>query len=47
MGARINDVNLESLIREGSGNDVFRFPQSKKPRMDFLRPYQSYERMIK
>ena len=37
MGARINDVNLESLIREGSGNDDFRFPKSKKPLMDFLR----------
>ncbi len=39
-GARINDINLESLIREGSGNDAFRFPMSKKPLTDFLRPYQ-------
>ncbi len=35
MGARINDINLESLIREGSGNDAFRFPQRKKPLMEF------------
>jgi len=28
------------LICEESGNDTFRFPRSKKPRMDFLRPYQ-------
>ena len=39
MGARINDINLESLIREGSGNRAFRFPRSKKPLTDFLRPY--------
>ena len=37
MGARINDINRESLIREGSENDVFHFPRSKKPLMDFLR----------
>ena len=37
MGARINDINLESLIREGSGNRAFRFPRSKKPLTDFLR----------
>ncbi len=28
-----------SLIREESENRVFHFPLSKKPRMDFLRPY--------
>ncbi len=37
MGARINDINLEALIREGSGNDAFRFPGSEKPLTDFLR----------
>jgi hypothetical protein len=37
-GARINDINRESLIREGSGNHAFRFPWSKKPLTDFLRP---------
>ncbi len=37
VGARVNDINLESLIREERGNDVFRFPRSKKPLTDFLR----------
>ncbi len=37
MGARINDINLESLIREGSGNRAFRFPRIKKPLKNFLR----------
>ena len=32
--------NLQSLICEESENDTFRFPWSKRPRMDFLRPYQ-------
>ena len=32
--------DVKSLIREESGNHVFRFPLSKKPIMDFLRPYQ-------
>ena len=30
---------VKSLIREESGNDDFHFPLSKKPIMDFLRPY--------
>ncbi len=29
------------MICEESENDTFRFPLSKKPRMDFLRPYQN------
>ena len=37
VGARINDINCESLIREGSENDAFHFPRSKKPLTDFLR----------
>jgi len=40
MGARINDLQRKSLICKESENDTFRFPWSKKPRMDFLRPYQ-------
>ena len=28
--ARINDGTCQSLIREGSENDAFRFPTSKK-----------------
>jgi hypothetical protein len=32
--------SLKSLIREGSENAIFRLPLSKKPRMDFLRPYR-------
>jgi len=39
-GAQINDWQLKSLICEESENDTFRFPWSKKPRMDFLLPYQ-------
>jgi hypothetical protein len=39
--AQINDWHFKSLICEESGNHAFRFPRSKKPRMDFLRPYQS------
>ncbi len=39
VGDRINDINRGSLIREGSENDAFHFPRSKKPRMDFLRQY--------
>jgi 3-oxoacyl-[acyl-carrier protein] reductase len=31
------------LIREESGNHVFRFPLSKKPIMDFLRPFHRKE----
>ncbi len=38
MGARINDINLESLIREERGNDAFPFPWSNKPLTDLLRP---------
>ncbi len=30
MGARINDINHESLIREGSVNDAFRGVKSHK-----------------
>ena len=40
MGAQINDLQRKLLICEESENDTFRFPWSKKPRMDFLRPYQ-------
>jgi hypothetical protein len=40
MGARINDLQRKLLICEESENATFRFPWSKKPRMDFLRPYQ-------
>ena len=32
--------NVMSLICKESENDTFRFPWSKKQRMDFLRPYQ-------
>jgi len=39
-GTQIGDLCSKLLICEESGNDVFRFPWSKKPRMDFLRPYQ-------
>jgi len=39
-GAQINDRQFQSLICEESGNDIFRFPWSKKPRMDFLRPFK-------
>jgi hypothetical protein len=46
MGARINDIDLESLIREGSGNRAFRFPRSKKPLTDFLRQ-QQFARKVK
>jgi len=37
---QVIDLRDKSLICEESGNDAFRFPWSKKPRMDFLRPYQ-------
>jgi hypothetical protein len=40
-GAQINDRQGKSLICEESENDTFRFPWSKKFRLDFLRPYQS------
>jgi hypothetical protein len=39
-GAQINDRHHKSLICEESENDIFRFPLSKKSRLDFLRPYQ-------
>ena len=42
-GAQINDGCCKSLICKESGNHAFRFPRSKKPRMDFLRPYQQLE----
>ena len=38
-GRQINDQRCKSLICEESENDTFRFGWSKKPRMDFLRPY--------
>jgi len=38
-GAQINDLRCKSLICEESENRVFHFSWSKKPRMDFLRPY--------
>jgi hypothetical protein len=38
--AQINEWYCKSLICEESGNDTFRFLKSKKPRMDFVRPYQ-------
>ncbi len=41
MGAQINDRQNRSLICEESENDTFRFPFSKKFRMNFLRGYQS------
>ncbi len=37
-GAQISDLRCKLLICEESENDIFRFPLSKKPRMDFLRP---------
>ncbi len=37
-GAQINDLLRKLLICEESENDTFRFPRSKKPWMDFLRP---------
>jgi hypothetical protein len=40
VGAQINDWQCKSLICEESENHTFRFPWSKKPLMDFLRPYQ-------
>jgi len=39
-GAQINDLHRKLLICKESENDTFRFPWSKKPLMDFLRPYQ-------
>ncbi len=42
MGARINDVNLESLIREGRENDAFRLPRSNKPFTDLLRQITTF-----
>ena len=45
-GAQINDVSCKSLICKESENDIFRFPFSKKPRMDFLRPYHSREEKL-
>ena len=41
-GAQINDRQCKSLICEESENDTFRIPWSKKPIMDFLRPYQKF-----
>ncbi len=35
VGARSDDINRESLIREGSENDAFRFPWSEKPLTGF------------
>ncbi len=42
-GAQINDRQCKSLICKESENDTFRFPWSKKSRLDFLRPYQVME----
>jgi len=39
-GAQIKNLNRKFLICKESENDTFRFPRSKKPRMDFLRPYK-------
>jgi hypothetical protein len=39
-GARINDGQCRSLIREERENDTFPLPLSKESRQDFLRPYQ-------
>ncbi len=39
-GAQINDLQCKLLICEESENDIFRFPLSKKPKMDFLQPYK-------
>ncbi len=39
-GAQINNLHRKSVICEESENDIFRFPWSKKPWMDFLRPYK-------
>ncbi len=39
MDAQIKDLQRKFLICKESENDTFRFPWSKKPRMDFLRPY--------
>jgi len=38
-GAQINDLRCKLLICEERENDTFRFPWSKKPLRDFLRPY--------
>jgi hypothetical protein len=46
LGARINDLQRKSLICKESENDTFRFPWSKKPRMDFLRPYPDEDEVI-
>ena len=37
MGARIDDINRESLIREERENDAFPFPRSEKSLTDFSR----------
>jgi hypothetical protein len=39
-GARRDDKQLQSSIREESENDTFRIPWSEKSHQDFLRPYQ-------
>jgi hypothetical protein len=39
-GAQSNELSCKSLFCEESGNDAFRFPWSKKARLDFLRPYK-------
>jgi len=39
-GAQIGDLPRKLLICEERENDIFLFPLSKKPWMDFLRPYQ-------
>jgi hypothetical protein len=36
VGAQINDRQCKSLICKESENDTFRFPWSKKSRLDFL-----------
>ena len=41
MAHQVVVLRDRSLICEGSENDAFHFPWSKKPRMDFLRLYQS------
>jgi len=46
MGAQINDLQRKLLICKESENHAFRFPRSKKPRMDFLRPYQEVKFQI-
>jgi len=38
--SKIDGLHRKLLICEESENDIFRFPRSKKPWMDFLRPYQ-------